>query len=286
MKKRIFAAALTVALTLSLPAMASEPFITPARTPLTVEIEGENLDLTGKYPYLENEVFMVPVRPVAEALGYTVTWSAEYPDEIKLDNGTVKTTVTIGEDLYFMASSAAIGMSKPSPLGAAPVAADRVTYVPMGLFTLLGNGATTKDNVISFTKEDNAMTQMPNPMKKYDRIEDTLGVLGYKELWVPASLATCSEQTVYVIGGNLFELRCRIGEDSISYRVAEGDKDISGDYTVYSEVKTETIGKFSVTTKGNDGTITVATWTVDGYSYSLRSERGMSLESLNTILGN
>lgn len=287
MRKRIFAAVLTVALTLSLPAMASEPYITPARTPLTVEIEGQNLDLTSKYPYLENEVFMVPVRPVAEALGYTVTWSAEYPDEVKMDNGVVKTTVTIGEDLYFMASSTAIGMSKPSPLGAAPAAVDRVTYVPMDLFKLLGNGAAVKDNVISFTKEkeDDTMTQIPNPMKKYDTVEEAAKAANVTLGKLPNIPAVFSDVTYYAIGGDMLHVIYKSSDIRMIYRAQKGEADVSGDWTVYSEVKTETVGALTVTTKGNDGTITLATWTADGQSYALSSDLGMSLETLSEILG-
>ena len=287
MRKRIFAAALTLALTLSVPAMAADVVTRPGPAqPYAVHIDGQLLDLSGKAAYAEGEVIMVPVRAVGEALGYKVEWSAERADEVRLDNGSVKTSVTMGKDTYYMASSTAIGMSKPSPLGAAPVAANRVTYVPMDLFKLLGNGAAVKDNVISFTKEgDGTMTQMPNPMKKYDTIEDAMVSTGFDKLYVPAFLFKCSDKTVYVIGGDLFELLCRTDGDQISYRVAKGDKDISGDWTVYTEVKTETIGDFIVTIKGDNGIITLATWTDDGYSYALRSDLGMSLKTLSEILG-
>lgn len=285
MKKKICAAAVALALTMSVPAMAAEPFIGPARTPLTMEIEGENLDIAGKYPYLENEVAMVPVRAVGEALGYTVTWTAEYANEVRLDNGLVKTTVTIGEDLYFMASSTMIGMSEPSPLGAAPVADKGVTYVPMELFELLGNGAEKKDNVISFTKEKgDSMTQIPNPMKKYETIEEAAKAANVTLGKLPNIPETFSDVTYYAIGGNMLHVVYQSGDSRIIFRAQAGEADISGDWNVYSEVKTLTMGKNTVTTKGDDGKISLAMWQADGQSYALSNDTAMSVETLTGML--
>lgn len=285
MKKRYLAAVLALMMTMSTAALAADPFIGSARTPLTVEIEGENLDLTSKYAYIENEVVMIPVRAVGEALGYTVTWVAEYPTEVRLDNGTVKTTITIGEDLYFMASSTAIGMSKPSPLGVAPVAEHGVTYVPMDLFGLLGNGVVKKDNVISFSKEkgDN-MTQIPNPMKKHETIEEAAKAANVTLGKLPNIPETFSDVTYYAVGGDMLHVIYKSGDIRMIYRQAKGDKDTSGDYTVYPEVKTATIAGLTVTTKGADGNISVATWQNGGYSYSLGSDLAVSVETLTAML--
>lgn len=285
MKKRYLTAALALMMTVSTSAMAADPFIGPARTPLTVEIEGENLDLTGKYAYIENEVVMVPVRAVGEALGYTITWTAEHSTEVRLDNGTVKTTVILGEDLYSMASSTMIGMSKPSPLGAAPVAEKGVTYVPMDLFELLGNGVEKRDNVISFSKEKgDSMTQVPNPMTAHMTIEEAAKAANVTLGKLPNIPETFSDVTYYAISGDMLHVIYKSGDIRMIYRQAKGDKDTSGNYTAYPEVKTATIAGLTITTKGADGNISVATWQDGGYSYSLSSDLGMSVETLTAML--
>lgn len=95
------------------------------------------IDMSGTPVFVRNGNVMVPVRKVGEALGYTVTWDAAQPTKVKLDDGVTKTTVTIGEDSYYMASSQAIGMTQPKPLGTATMLVDGYTYVPAAMFHVL-----------------------------------------------------------------------------------------------------------------------------------------------------
>ncbi len=99
-------------------------------------VDGDMVIDGGK---VQNGVAMVPLRTVAEALGFTVTWNAA-DQSVQLKNDKVQTTVRIGQDLYYHASSVEgmYGMSKPGPLGAAAYVKDGVTYVPAELFSLLG----------------------------------------------------------------------------------------------------------------------------------------------------
>lgn len=73
----------------------------------------------------ENGVIMVPLRAVAEALGYEVTWEAE-TRTVRLGPAI---SLTIGEDYYVY------GRMAPIFLGTAPVLKDSVTYVPLSYFT-------------------------------------------------------------------------------------------------------------------------------------------------------
>lgn len=98
---------------------------------------------------VENGVAMVPLRKVAETLGFTVTWNAN-DQSVQLKNDKVQTTVRLGEDLYYYATAVEgmTGMSKPSPLGAAPYQKDGTTYVPAALFALLGATPTLTGSVM------------------------------------------------------------------------------------------------------------------------------------------
>lgn len=85
---------------------------------------------------VENGIAMVPLRAAAEAKGFTVTWNGK-EQSVQLSNGEIQTTVTLGEDLYYYTSAKAVGMSKPSPLGAASYEQDGTTWAPAQLITLL-----------------------------------------------------------------------------------------------------------------------------------------------------
>jgi len=106
---------------------------------LTMVREGDIAIGTAR---LENGVVMVPLRKAAESLGFTVTWNSRERN-VHLTNGTVQTVVTPGEDSYYMATAiaGAVGMSAPSPLGAASYVVKGVTWAPAELLdVLLGSG--------------------------------------------------------------------------------------------------------------------------------------------------
>ena len=151
MKKKMLTALLSAALihSIAIPAYAAgaavdaPTVISPSAETSTVnDLHQYTIQVNGKDTDVEACVF-VPLRTVAESLGFTVTWSKE---GTLIDNGVVHTTVVVGVDKYQTATSieGAVGMSAPFSLGAAPYVANDVTYVPLGLFNvLLGN----KDDV-------------------------------------------------------------------------------------------------------------------------------------------
>lgn len=56
----------------------------------------------------------------------------------------------------------------------------------------------------------------------------------------------------------------------------KGDEaDISGNYNVYSVKKTLTAGDTTVNVEGNES-ISKATWTKSGFSFSMTSEKGLT----------
>lgn len=76
---------------------------------------------------------MVPLRAVAEKLGFVVQWNGD--GTIFMDDGKMNTTITLGEDLYQVTTSIkdAVGMSVPFSLGMP----GGKTYVPLTLFDAL-----------------------------------------------------------------------------------------------------------------------------------------------------
>ena len=58
--------------------------------------------------------------------------------------------------------------------------------------------------------------------------------------------------------------------EGLRIRKAVGTDDISGDYNEYKEENVVKVGELEVTEKGNDGNISVASWTDGTYSYSIK----------------
>ena len=94
-----------------------------------VEIDGETTGIEA--------VIAVPLRAVAEKLGFTVTWNPG--GSITVDNGAVSGDMTVGEDLYCVAVSPGDtpSMTAPFSLGMAPSVVHGTTYVPAELFNAL-----------------------------------------------------------------------------------------------------------------------------------------------------
>ncbi len=90
---------------------------------------------------IQDSVVMVPLRQVAETLGFTVTW---HPAErsVHLTNNIRQATVTLGVDSYNYSSAqpGLIGMSAPTSLGAAAYELEGTTWIPAEFFNLLVEG--------------------------------------------------------------------------------------------------------------------------------------------------
>lgn len=229
----------------------------------TVTVDGTALDLSGKTPFVSQEKVMVPLRPVAEALGYTVTWTAEDAQRVEIDNGVVHTWVSIGVDSYCRTSSTALGMGAPQSFGVAPVAMDNTTYVPVDLFAMMGDTVETDGTAITLSAMEN-QTQIPNPIVAYDSLEEAMAAAGVEAV-LPDFPAEWQQSQVSVIGGDLLQVAYTNGTDTILFRAANGDEDTSGDYNVYDN--TWTVG--DVTLKGSGDRAALAIWQRDGVSYSL-----------------
>lgn len=73
-------------------------------------------------------------------------------------------------------------------------------------------------------------------------------------------------------------------DNRLFVRKEAGDMDISGDYNVYAEENTVTVGAYSVTLKGSDGTVSTAIWTSNGYSYAVMSDVPMSADAMTALI--
>lgn len=255
-----------------------------SQTEYTLTVNNDSIDAEI---YSENNHIMIPLRAVAEKLGFTVTWD-DNDKSIVLDNKTVKTSVAIGKDLYYMSASPStglIGMSAPSPLGAAPVLKDSKTYVPIEMFgLLLGDDTyTVKDGTISFGTEESV--QIPNPIVNYKTVDEAKKAVKFA-VSIPTAVPSGYElENVSVISNEIFQMIFKNDENEICYRTAEGNDDISGDYNAYSNTKTLKINNLEITAKGNDG-ISNAVWSNGEFTFSIYANKALTENDITDIVKN
>lgn len=287
MKKLIaFSLCAVLALSLSVSAFAEEPvLIAPApqeEEPMDIAPAPETEPQTGYALRIDGEdsgvraCIMVPLRAVAEKLGFEVVWNGD--GTIFLDDGIMHSTITLGEDLYQVTTSieGAVGMSAPFSLGMAPYAIDGTTYAPLGLFdALLGSqqGAVTMENGVICLNTDplgeSESVQIPSPLREYETLADAAQAVGF-ELTVPASINGSDSQDFLTISGEMLQVIYRKGEEETArIRKAAGDEDISGNYAAYPQVNTMDVDGAQVTLKGESDKVSLATWTADGYTYAV-----------------
>lgn len=289
MKKTIsMLLALAVAGTMAAPAMAvnDEPMVI-APAPNTQSQQAQmKIVVKGKTMPVQtisvNDCTMAPVRAIAEALGFKVTWNADR--SININNGKMQSDLRIGDNSYvvYTAVEGMAGMSAPFSLGSAPIIKNNTAYVPIDLFVpLFGNDqATVKTSGDTITinpdakTEDGDSSQIPNLLTAHDSLAELAKAVGFdiKALTVPAGY----EADAYIdISGELAEVFYVKGDDTLVYRVSKGEGDNSGDYNTYSNKKTVDVNGVSVELRGNDK-VNVATWSNGGFAYSVSAKQGIS----------
>ena len=289
MKKTIsMMMALAVAGTMAVPAMAvnDEPMvIAPApnaqsqQAQMKIVVKGKTMPVQT---ISVNGCTMAPVRAIAEALGFKVTWNADR--SININNGEMQSDLRIGDNSYvvYTAVEGMAGMSAPFSLGSAPIIKNNTAYVPIDLFVpLFGNDpATVKTSGDTITinpdakTEDGNSSQIPNLLTAHDSLAELAKAVGFdiKAPTVPAGY----EADAYIdISGELAEVFYVKGDDMLVYRVSRGEGDNSGDYNTYSNKKTVDVNGVSVELRGNDK-VNVATWSNGGFAYSVSAKQGIS----------
>lgn len=259
---------------------ADEPMViapAPTSSSYSVVIENNTLDLGGETVYELNKHMMVPLRTVAEKLGFKVKWDGECQG-ISLDNGEVNTIVYIGQDNYYMASSTAIGMSAPTALGVAPALKNGTTYVPADMFNILycEDVVSVKDNVITIkTDNDNneeEIVGMPNPFVEYKTVDEAQKVLPFSAV-VPSNVKGYELKNVSVMSNEMLQLIYKNGDKELKYRMKKGSDDISGDFNEFKTTKKIKTDNAEVTVRQSENAVS-AIWTNNGYTFSIMYGNG------------
>lgn len=290
--KKLFAAVLTLALlgAATLPALAAEPELPLLIAPAPVE---EEADTTGLSIEVNGETIQaracvtVPLRAVAEALGFTVTW----------DDGSVTVTgseryaqLTIGQDQYFAAPTqeGMLGASLFS-LGCAPYLMNDTTYVPVGLFdALLGcqeGCVTVEGNTVKINSVPEIINtvQIPSPFADCASLDEAAQAAGFP-LTAPESVNGSLLKNVQTMGTEMIQVFYGEGDNQVCIRKGPGSEDISGDYNVYEQTTTVTVNEMTVLMKGENDFVHLAIWSHNGYTYAILARSGMSADTMTALI--
>lgn len=301
--KKLITSALCAVMTLSLSAaaFAAEPMVVspnPASAAsadttqgagkesqpgYTLQIDGKDIGVRA--------CIMVPLRAVAEKLNFTITWNGD--GTILIDDGIMRSTITIGKDLYQVTTSNPdlVGMSAPFSLGVPPYIVNGTTYAPLGLFDALlgsqGGAVTIVNGVIRLNTDplgQNSSVQIPNPSIVHESLEQAVQAAGF-DLTIPDVISGSGSRIFQTIQGELLEVIYRMGENETArIRKAPGSENISGDYTVYPQVNVVSVKGNQVTMSGSNEMIRLAVWTNSGYTYAVSVDKGISRSDMVALV--
>ena len=118
---------------------------------------------------------------------------------------------------------------------------------------------------------------VPNPYEIVDTLDEAAKIAGFS-LEAPTEYADYKTTLIEAIEDDMIEIIYFDAErthEGLRIRKANGTDDISGDYNEYKEVNVVKVGDLEVTEKGNDGSISVATWTDGTHSYSINVDEAL-----------
>lgn len=150
--------------------------------------------------------------------------------------------------------------------------------MPLGLFdALLGSregAVTVTDGQISI-QTDREGAQIPNPFTDCATLEEAAKTAGFS-MTLPEG-----GYTFQVMPGHMIQA----SGDGLTIRKGVGSDDISGDYTSYPQTGTRTVKGLSLTWKGENDRVRVATWSKGDYTFSVSSETGLTMAELTALAG-
>ena len=156
----------------------------------------------------------------------------------------------------------------------------------LGIAACSGQTSTTNEATGSeaTTTEDEPILNMANPWLDFTTLEDAEADAGF-EMTVPATIDGYKLAVYRSMAGDMLEVRYTAGEEEVNVRKSHDtyDGDNSGVYGDY-KTKTAEVNGATVTVHTQDGTPYIATWTVDGYSYSVYASAGMDEAALLDIV--
>ena len=124
-----------------------------------------------------------------------------------------------------------------------------------------------------------------NPFAENETIGEAARAVGFT-ISVPDAIDGYSTRIIRTQGQGMIEIIYQDDESEgeIRIRKAKGTGDPSGDFNQYSENDMIAVDNLEVTVKGNNGAVNLATWTENGYTYSIGASTGLSNEDMAALI--
>lgn len=151
-------------------------------------------------------------------------------------------------------------------------------------FVILLVGSFLVQNRINWTREP---TQQAIPdIVEYHSANELSKAVGFtvKEIQnIPFEVETV-QYTAY--WKELAEIRSIGRNNTLVFRMAARSEDVSGDYSVYTDIKNITVNGTLFTLKGDASKYKIAVWQAEGYSYSVQFTEAVSEQEMIITLQN
>ena len=152
-----------------------------------------------------------------------------------------------------------------------------------------GKKEEVKEEVAEVSTTQSQDYGVPNPFEIVDTLDEAAKIAGFS-LEAPTEYADYNSLVIQAIADDMIEVIYFDAEkthEGLRIRKANGTDDISGDYNEYKEVNVVKVGELEVTEKGNDGNISIATWTDGTYSYSINVDEALlNVDDISNLISN
>ena len=152
-----------------------------------------------------------------------------------------------------------------------------------------GKKEEVKEEVAEVSTTQSQDYGVPNPFEIVDTLDEAAKIAGFS-LETPTEYADYNSLVIQAIADDMIEVIYFDAEkthEGLRIRKAVGTDDISGDYNEYKEKNVVKVGELEVTEKGNDGNISIATWTDGTYSYSINVDEALlNVDDISNLISN
>jgi len=152
-----------------------------------------------------------------------------------------------------------------------------------------GKKEEVKEEVAEVSTTQSQDYGVPNPYEIVDTLDEAAKIAGFS-LETPTEYADYNSLVIQAIADDMIEViyfDVEKTHEGLRIRKAVGTDDISGDYNEYKEENIVKVGNLEVTEKGNDGNISVASWTDGTYSYSINVDEALlNADDISNLISN